>query len=155
MRNRDHQRKDTNRPVGTTELLVRNETHGKGKAPPGPPGRMKVMDALTTAPAGFCPKCYYPIDPGICPECGTLVTDQSILTSLSQTRAAKTRRWAFRILIFVILPVAAIYGAWRVPWPGLMPSGLLLSMQGDAQHWATTELCNRYLAGQLQPAQLD
>ena len=108
-----------------------------------------------TTPAGFCPKCHYPIDPGICPECGTEVSTDSILSSLSQTRAARIRRWALRIFLFLILPAAALYAAFQVSWPHYMPTGWLLAMQRDAKHWATIELSHRYMAGVLSPTQVD
>lgn len=128
----------------------------------------------TTTPAGFCPKCHYPLNLGTCPECGTEVSPDSILTSLSQTRAAKTRRWIIRTILFLILPAAAIYGAWHIPWPRFMPTSWLLSFQPDANrwanvdifdltirdkvkktadHWATGELLRRFVRGQLSTAQ--
>src|SRR5260221_3358622 len=105
------------------------------------------MEAPATAPAGFCPKCYYPIDPGVCPECGTEATADSILTSLSQTRAARAKRSARCIFLFIVVPFAAIVGAWYVPWPRLMPTSWLLSAHRTG--WASRELVDRLTFGHL------
>ena len=114
---------------------------------------MHIMEAPTATPAGFCPKCYYPIDPGVCPECGTASTADTILTSLSQTRSAKTRRWLLRAFLFIILPLAAVIGGRYVHWASFVPTEWLFSIQGDAKHWTTRELVERFASGNLSKDQ--
>lgn len=38
------------------------------------------MSSNAYQPQGFCPDCNYPIDPGICPECGAAVTAETLVT---------------------------------------------------------------------------
>ncbi|HUN80182.1 MAG TPA: hypothetical protein VMV81_01610 [Phycisphaerae bacterium] len=78
---------------------------------------------------------------------------ETILSSLSETRTAKVKRWAYRLLLFIILPTAAIFGGIYVPWASFVPSNWLLSMQGDAKHWTTRELTNRLATGSLSKEQ--
>jgi len=37
-------------------------------------------------PQGFCPDCEYPIDPGICPECGAAVTAKTLVIQKPDAR---------------------------------------------------------------------
>ena len=110
------------------------------------------MEKLGHHPSGYCPKCHYPVDPGLCPECGTRVSQKTILSSLDQTRAARTKRWTIRVLLFVVVPSVVIYGATFIQWRSLLPTAWLLSMQTGKEHWASAELLNRYAAGSLSPA---
>jgi hypothetical protein len=50
------------------------------------------MSSNAYQPQGYCPNCNYPIDPGICPECGLAVTDQIIVRDRPDERISNPYR---------------------------------------------------------------
>ena len=68
-------------------------------------------------PSGICPKCSYPIDPGQCPECGSIVSADQLLSDSQLSIAKERRRWLKRlvILLIVFISLDALFWFWRVP----------------------------------------
>lgn len=109
------------------------------------------------APAGFCPRCDYPMDSGTCPECG-LEIDEARLR-----RRPKT--WLRRHWRGVAVGLCALSAlAWfanaridaRIDWIRLFPTSYLLSIhasESGSNEAATEELTRRYLAGSLTAEQ--
>lgn len=61
------------------------------------------------SPFGLCPKCRYPIDPGMCPECGTVTTDPNLLLKVMTTKERHRQiiRWLRRAALLALIPVAS------------------------------------------------
>lgn len=60
--------------LGVTRNRVRWYKRAWGVGKCGYSGSDSVLEgAVLSRPAGYCPKCDYPVDGGVCPECGNLV----------------------------------------------------------------------------------
>ncbi len=104
-------------------------------------------------PRGFCPHCHYPIDPGICPECGVDVPEGSLLFTLPESRSVRIRRWSVRAVLLGLLIGGSYYSYHNVNWYGYFPTSWLLKLQGNARHGATVELARRCKADELNDEQ--
>jgi len=102
-------------------------------------------------PAGYCPRCDYPMNPGVCPECGAAVTSISLR---SRPRGWLLRNYA-RIAIITILAGALLtYLGTRTFLVSRFPTRYLLYLQvgqGELAIAATNELLTRLQSGALSP----
>lgn len=100
-------------------------------------------------PAGFCPQCDYPIDPGVCSECGTDVSEQR----LRRKPRGYIRRNVKRITVIIVfvLTAGAIVGTRTSLVPSFPSVYLLLLIRGDGElaSAAASELATRWNAGEL------
>ncbi len=101
-----------------------------------------------TTPAGFCPRCDYPINPGICPECGNhFEADQ-----LARLPRATRRRQQIRRVAALVLIIAASIGLHRLYesrlWTRCLPTSWLFAMDPTTS-WATDEILRRDIKGEL------
>src|SRR5205823_4582170 len=107
-------------------------------------------------PAGFCPKCWYPMDPGQCPECGAVVG----AARLSHQSRGQVRRRRWRRIIAAALVLILSSGAWlanhHAQWLiERTPTRWLLLLQGDENSRITRELVNRYEGSLLNTQETD
>lgn len=103
-------------------------------------------------PAGFCPHCQYPINPGTCPECGADVPPHRLATSLRKIR----RRRRIRQLATLLVIAAGLFGLYRFYhtniWLRWLPTSALLWTDVTTSR-ATDELARRSAAGALTDEQ--
>lgn len=105
-------------------------------------------------PAGYCPRCGHAMDPGTCPECGTTVAAGELDSNSSRLQ----RRWIRRGIVVSVLLALALGGRYAyhsLDWPSLLPTGILLPIQGGEHAPATVELARRAINGNLTPEQVD
>lgn len=100
-------------------------------------------------PVGFCPHCHYPIDPGICSECGEEVSPEEILTSHGKLLVRRRRRWLLSIGVFAALFVGTWIAFKYFNWHRWVPAVALVTLQGGPEHWTTRELLARFAGGSL------
>lgn len=98
--------------------------------------------AASYEPAGWCPKCGYRIEPGVCPECGTLV-DRPLRRDPRVTR----RRWFYRgLLLLACLGVVGL-GWWNRDELAIRfwPTGHLIQLcaSNEWRDWASDILIAR------------
>ncbi len=104
-------------------------------------------------PTGFCPRCGYPISPGRCSECGSLVSADRILADHGQYARRHIFRRARPAILVALIAICFFTLKNRVDWITWVPSGLLLHCQGLQRDAATLELLRRLEAGDLTAAQ--
>ena len=107
------------------------------------------MSSSSHRPAGYCPHCGYPIDPGRCPECGEIVTPFRLARESPNLRRRRNRRRLAVLLVAAVLFGSGYYVWHRVNWIAFTPTSLLLTFQGDAYSRSAIELFRRYNAGEL------
>lgn len=110
-------------------------------------------DAYT--PAGYCPRCRYAMDPGKCPECGTVVTADQLVRE--PNRVASWRRMR-RAVILALIAVVALggYCLYREgTWLTWLPNSLLLRFERSDWPRAHREILARYRAGKFSKAEID
>ena len=119
--------------------------------PGGPGGRhrdrriIRHMATSDSAPAGYCPRCGYRMDPGTCPECGLTVTPATLGKRPPHVRR---RRWRIAF-VFVALVIGGYVVFQRVDWIPLLPDRVLLAVHGGVDDPFTRELLARHAAGSL------
>ena len=103
-------------------------------------------------PLGFCPRCGYPIDPGRCPECGTVVTADGL--ALDPPRLARRRKMRrIGALALSAIALGAGYAVYRsVDWVKAAPTWILLR-SADRSARVDDELFSRYLRTELSAEQ--
>ena len=115
-----------------------------------PPCGCDDMRQTENSPAGLCPHCQYPMDPGRCPECGKAVADAELLTATGQMKRRKHRR---RVCMAILLALAAascwIIYATPSRWICYVPSRALLPFCTNGYSPTGRELLYRYQTGQL------
>lgn len=97
-------------------------------------------------PSGFCPHCDYPINPGICPECGNQV-DNPLAADARKRRLQFILR-STRLLggigaVFAILVLVAYVAYWHLPIKYLKA---LEAVRDPIGHWAAQAQANRLAA---------
>ena len=101
-------------------------------------------------PQGYCPTCSYPLDPGICPECGISVTLHNI--------RSQPKRIPYRLIVRLLLVTVISYGAYhawsQIDVVKLAPTSLLLKMQAPHRKRITHALCERVMRNELRPDQI-
>lgn len=111
--------------------------------------------SLAYQPTGFCPKCDYHTDPGVCPECGYVIP----LNRLRRRPQNWVRRHVWITLgLLTIVTVSAWWGLSRPELNRRLPTFWLLMRQGGSgpkADAAADELARRFVAGQLVPEQLE
>lgn len=107
---------------------------------------------IEAAPAGYCPNCDYPINPGICPERG----NQFEADQLARRPRATRRRQQIRRVAALILIIAASIGLHRLYesrlWTRCLPTSWLLAVDLTTS-WATDEILRRDINGELSEEQ--
>lgn len=113
----------------------------------------KADTATLLAPAGFCPRCDYPMDIGACPECG-LESDESQLRR--SPKPWLQCHWRGVAVGLCALTALVWFANARFDWIKLFPTSYLLSIQASdngSDEAAAKELTRRYLAGSLTAEQ--
>ncbi|MBN2562578.1 MAG: hypothetical protein JXQ75_16760 [Phycisphaerae bacterium] len=111
------------------------------------------MEVGPTKPSGFCPKCDYPIDPGQCPECGLLVTPDTLLSRPESVRVRRSLRRLLSVLAVLALISGGVHAYRNRGWMAWVPSAILLRGQGDPDGDVAQELVRRYNSGGLSTDQ--
>lgn len=104
-------------------------------------------------PSGYCRNCSYPMDPGRCPECGTVVPKNRLRR---MPRGVLARRLAVSCAGTLALlggTALLISLARQVDWLGHLPARVLLDLQKDRIDWVAEELTRRHRAGLLDFSQ--
>lgn len=111
------------------------------------------MGEGATQPAGFCPYCGYRIDPGVCPECGRAINARRLARSRLPSRIRNVNRGA--VLGAIVLCTVSFWAVgYFVGWLSMLPTEVLLLLQGDGTSDTTKELHKRCLAGDLSEGQI-
>lgn len=97
------------------------------------------MEAPSHVPAGFCPRCGYPIDPGRCSECGTDVSSEKLARVDPRITRRKLRRRGIAALALLAIGIAAV----KAPWLEIAPTSLLLFLQKPRYNAVAKELERR------------
>jgi|GEM_PF-4953155 len=110
------------------------------------------MSTPERQPAGFCPHCFYPIDAGLCPECGELVEQTKLLDSPRYFRHRLLR--SLKYLLIVALVGGVGYGVYHEiqpdRWVRYVSSEYLIELEaGNAGDHVRFELDRRYVKGIL------
>lgn len=101
-----------------------------------------------TMPSGYCPHCEYPMNPGVCPECGARVTAGTLDSRpVAIRRRTRRRRIVIAAVIIVVLPcVIQLYETrFWYPW---LPTPTLIAWAPESR-WARNEILRRFLDGLL------
>jgi hypothetical protein len=105
------------------------------------------------APAGFCPRCDYPMETGICSECG-LESDEVQLRR--RPRNWLQRRWRVLVVWGVVFAGLTWFVKSYVDLIPYLPTSMLLDFQGSrgkSSQAAADELGTRYIANELSKDQ--
>lgn len=106
-------------------------------------------------PAGYCPTCGYPLDPGKCPECGRFVRHYELARVPPQVVRRRRVRWALTLIVCT----AVLYGGYRfyrdVNWLPWLPDRVLLWFAYSDWNRADREILRRLALGALQTADVD
>lgn len=99
-------------------------------------------------PSGYCPHCEYPMNPGVCPECGASVTADTLDgRPLALRRRARRRRIAFAVVVIALL-IGGNKAYDSKFWYKWLPTTTLIAWAPDSWR-AEDEVFRRYLDGQL------
>jgi len=109
-----------------------------------------LMPADLDRPAGYCPNCEYPINPGVCPECGQDVPADHLSKFPPRQRRRRNRRRAILAATLLIAIVGGHQAYHRVDWISIIPARYLLKRctHQTADRY-TQELLRRHIAGTL------
>jgi|GEM_PF-3457233 len=94
------------------------------------------------APRGFCPHCDYPIDPGLCPECGETIAPETLRHVSRQHRSRRILRIALRSIVITVLLAGAYWGYRSEVWARLVPIRVV-THNSATDGWALRELHRR------------
>lgn len=99
-------------------------------------------------PKGYCPKCGYPMNPGICTECGT---DVGIMRL---RRSAPSKLWQYRGKVITAIAVVTLicvgkYLHDNYAWAQARSNDTLFDLMAVGNDPAIRELENRHRAGKL------
>ena len=106
-------------------------------------------------PAGFCPHCEYPIDPGTCPECGLEVSAGTLVKSIAAVRRHRVTRYCIIAAPFLFVLALLVYANVVDDWMKPIPTRLLLPFQGDYNGDVSMELRRRFRSNQLTHGQAE
>lgn len=103
-------------------------------------------------PKGYCPKCGYPINPGICTECGMLVTKGKL------RRSAPSRIWQHRGKVVATVAIIALIYAGKYlhqnyDWTQARSNETLFDLMSIRNDPAIRELEDRHRGGKLNKAE--
>ncbi len=106
------------------------------------------------APRGFCPHCDYPIDPGLCPECGKTVAPEKLR---SRSRRQRVRRLA-KVVLRLVLVGVLLAGGYRFYqsklWAPYVPLSIVLNESQNVD-WARAELERRIFGSNVDQETLN
>jgi len=100
-------------------------------------------------PAGFCPHCQYPINPGVCPECGTDVSPDALVQSLASVRRHRAVRYGIMAAPLLLVCAIVVYVAKNDDWMEHVPTMLFMPFQADYNGDVCIELRRRFRSNQL------
>lgn len=105
------------------------------------------MDAAI--PAGFCPKCFYPMNPGVCPECGLPVPPDRLRRRRRGTFWRENRGAILAVFVSAVLFILGYLACVSVDLVSLAPTGALIWLDGGRPGRISAELERRFLSGSL------
>lgn len=106
-------------------------------------------------PAGYCPRCDYPIDPGTCPECGSEVSPDALVKSIAAVRRHHVIRYCLIAAPLLFLAAMIVYVSVTSDWMRHVPTRLLLPLQGNYNGDVSIELRRRFRSNQLTYDQVE
>lgn len=116
---------------------------------------MVAMDGVIESPLGYCPKCEYRMNPGRCPECGTVVGLANIQTRPPRAHRRRIRNWVLASIVALTFFGTSRWLWSSGTWTRALPNGALLRLQTPGPNQVFDELLRRNAAGSLTPQELD
>jgi hypothetical protein len=122
---------------------------------PSPIPEALPVTASSYKPRGACPHCGYRMDAGRCPECGRVIALRELALDWHGLRRKRVVRRVGLVIIVLLLGGTGYYLSQSGRWCRCLPTGILLTFQGDEHAPATIELFRRYAAGTMSPRHAD
>ncbi len=106
----------------------------------------------TDRPAGFCPGCGYPMNPGQCPECGRVSSRGALRRTAGRSHRLPVRAAATAGICAVLL-LALLLAYFYAPWTNYCDVETLLRLSRYGESRAQAALVSRYRVRSLTPAE--